>query len=270
MNPAVRVEMRGATALVTLNRPDARNAIDNELRAEFAAVVARMRDDDAVRSVVITGAGKAFCGGGDLRALVEADLDAGASRERIRRMHLWFEDWVNLEKPVIAAVNGAAFGSGFSMAMASDFILCSPYAKFCAVFARIGVAPDLGALAMLPRLVGLQKAKELCFSAREVSPSEAVALGLVYAVRPAETLVDDALALAQSLNSGSPEAFASTKAILNQSQHLDRHILAELEAGAQAIAFTSRYFKESARRFLGKEPPQFTWDVPFPPGDLPR
>jgi 2-(1,2-epoxy-1,2-dihydrophenyl)acetyl-CoA isomerase len=259
----VLVERHGETALITLNRPNQRNAIDLGLRAALSQTIYEVRDDASIRSVVITGAGRAFCGGGDLRSLREANLSAGSARERMRRMHFWFDDWVNLEKPVIAAVNGAAFGSGLSLALAADFILCSPAARFSAVFARIGVAPDLGAMMMLPRLVGLQRAKEIMFSAREIGPEEAFDLGLVYAIRPAESLVEDALRLAACLNSGSAEAFAVTKSVLNQSLHLDHRVLSELEASAQAVTFTSDYFKEASERFLSKQSLRFGWKLDF-------
>src|SRR5205823_5074174 len=105
---------------------------------------------------------------------------ASANRQRTRDLHPWFRELVNLEKPVIAAVDGAAFGSGFNLALACDFILATPAARFCSAFARIGLVPDLGGLYLLPRIVGLQRAKQLVFAARELSAHEALQLGIVF------------------------------------------------------------------------------------------
>ena len=187
-SPPVLVEMHGHTAVVTLNRPDSRNSLDLDMRAALLAAVQQVRDDAQVRSVVLTGSGKAFCAGGDIRLMQSAAPDPWTTRDRVRRMQLWFRELCNLEKPVVAAVNGAAFGAGLNLALAADFVLCADNARLCASFSRLGVVPDLGGLYLLPRMVGLQRAKELVYTAREFSAQEAHAMGLAYAVRPAATL----------------------------------------------------------------------------------
>ncbi|TXI80179.1 MAG: enoyl-CoA hydratase/isomerase family protein, partial [Cupriavidus sp.] len=144
MNDYVLRERRGATLLITLNRPERRNAFDLEVRQSLAEAVLQARDDDTVKAVVITGAQGVFCAGGDLKSLSEAKRPVYKDRDRIRRLHTWFHELVNLEKPVIAAVDGPAFGAGFNLALACDFILGTPGARFCAVFGRIGLVPDLG------------------------------------------------------------------------------------------------------------------------------
>lgn len=257
--PSVLVEMRDGTALVTLNRPARRNALDLAMRDGLAAAVDRVRDDDAIKAIVITGASGTFCAGGDLKALRERDRNPSAGRDRIRRLHRWFHELVNLEKPVVAAVDGAAYGAGFNLALAADFILCSPQARFCQVFGRVGLVPDLGGFFLLPRIVGLQRAKELVFSAREIGPEEALSLGIVYAIRPAETLTNEALALAERFHQAPTGAIGMAKNILNQSFHLDQRALAELEAYAQAVALSSDYAEAAMARFLAKAPPLFDW-----------
>jgi len=259
----VEVSRKGATALVTLNRPSKRNAMDIPMREAMSDVVRQLRSDAEVKAVVIQGAGGHFCAGGDLSALSAAQLNPWQSRERIKELHRWFRELVNLEKPVIAAVDGVCYGAGFNLALAADFILCSERATFCAVFQRIGVLPDLGGLFLLPRIVGLQKAKELIFSARIVDAREAVSLNIAFDMRPAETLLDDALALAAQFHDASVEALGMAKSILNQSFHLDQRAMAELEASHQAIAFDSDYHAEAVERFHARQPPRFSWKLPW-------
>ncbi len=203
------------------------------------------------------GAGEAFCAGGDLKALTETRRSAAQNRDRIRRLHTWFRELVNLEKPVIAAVNGSAFGAGFNLALAADFVLCASDALFCAVFGRIGLVPDLGGTFLLPRIVGLQRAKEIVFSARTIGAEEAVALGIAYSVHRREDVLASALTLAERYWSASPLAIGLAKNALNQSFHLDQQALIEFEAFAQAVAIDSAYHAEATRRFLAKEPLQF-------------
>lgn len=257
MTPLMK-ERRGGVLIVTLNRPDHRNALDPSLRAALADTVDEIRNDDSVKAVVMTGAGKAFCAGGDLKAMSEK-MSATKYREKIRRIHLWFRELVNLEKPVIAAVNGPAFGAGLNLALAADFVIASNNARFCAAFGRMGLVPDLGGFYLLPRIVGLQRAKEIVFSARILTAQEAMNVGMAYEVCEAESLLERAVALAERFTTASTEAIGIAKSVLNQSFHLDQHALTEMEAYAQAIVRTSEYHEEAVRRFIAKEPPAFVW-----------
>ncbi len=259
MNDYVLRERRGATLLITLNRPERRNAFDLEVRQSLAQAVLQACDDQEVKAVVITGAGDAFCAGGDLKSLSQAPRTVYQDRDRIRRLHTWFHELVNLEKPVIAAVNGPAYGAGFNLALACDFILGTPAARFCAVFGRIGLVPDLGGFFLLPRIVGLQRAKELVFSAREVDAEEALAMGMLYRILPPHSLLEQALALAERFHHASTEALGMSKNILNRSFNLDQNTLAELESHAQALAIHSDYHAQAVARFLDKQPPAFQW-----------
>lgn len=254
-------EKRGGTLLVTLNRPERKNAFDLEMRKQIGEAVFAARDDDDVKAVVLVGSGGSFSAGGDLSALAADERSIFADRDRIRRLHPWFRELVNLEKPVIAAVEGPAFGAGFNLALAADFILGAPNARFCAVFGRIGLVPDLGGFFLLPRIVGLQRAKELVFSAREMHAQEALELGILYAIHPAERLLDEALALAARFHDASTEAIGIAKNVLNRSFHLDYDTLAELEACAQALVRHTAYHKDAVNRFLGKRPLAFRWDA---------
>ncbi len=256
----IRYEVTDGVALVMLNRPEARNALDLAMRAELGEVVARVRDDDAVRAVVIAGAGGSFCSGGDLKSLSEEKRPTERNRDRVRRLHFWFDHLVNLEKPVVAAVDGPAFGAGFALALACDFVLATPRARFCAVFGRIGLVPDLGALYLLPRIVGLQRAKDIVFTARVIEAKEAQELGIVYSLHSSDELLAAALAFAGRFRHASTTAIGMAKLALNQSFHLDQKAMAEMESYAQAVAIDTAYHQEAVARFVAKQPLAFDWE----------
>lgn len=257
MNDFVLRERHGATFVIRLNRPERRNAFDLEVRQGLAEAVYEARDDDSIRAVVITGAEGIFCAGGDLKSLSEGKRPIFRDRERIRRLHIWFRELVNLEKPVIAAVDGPAFGAGFNLALACDFILGTPRTRFCAVFGRIGLVPDLGGFFLLPRIVGLQRAKDIVFSAREVGAEEAQRLGILYDIVPPEQLMVQALAMAERYHHASTDALGMAKNVLNRAFNLDQDTLAELEANAQAVAIHSDYHDQAVANFLNKRPLAF-------------
>ena len=256
----LRFERDGDIATLTLNRPEARNALDLAMRAEFAQLIAAVQADDTLRALILTGAGGCFCAGGDLRAMSEARRPPHASRARVKAVHRWFRDLVNLEIPVIAAVDGPAYGAGFSLALTADVVLATPRARFCAVFGRIGLVPDLGMFYLLPRLVGLGRARELILSARSVKAAEAQALGIVQAIHEPEALLPAARRLARRFAHGAPAALGLSKNILNQALHLDQHALEDLECHAQAVCMDTDYYRDAVRRTLAKEPLAFDWE----------
>lgn len=258
---AILIERVGATAVLTMNRPQARNALDLAMREAFAGAVAEVRDDPAVRAIVLTGAGGHFCAGGDVKAIAEGaqgGRDIYEGRERIRRIHRWFDELVDLEKPVIAAVDGVAFGAGLSIALAADFVIASPRAKFCAVFARLGYVPDMGAMYLLPRAIGLARAKDLVFSARVVEAQEALQLGLVQQVCTGE-LLQSALDFAQRFAHAPTEAIGLAKGVMNHAFESERRSVYAQEAMAQAMARESAFHHEAVRRFVAKEAPLYQW-----------
>ena len=231
------------------------------MRPALAAAVTQMRDDPQVYAVILTGAGGAFCSGGDISGMLDSTRTGLVFRNNMRELHQWLPELVNMEKPVIAAVDGPAFGAGLSLALAADFVLATRRAKFCAVFGRIGLIPDLGAMHLLPRIVGQQKAKELVFTARTVEAEEAKQLGMVF------DIVDDGAALtlaarqlASRFGEASTAAIGMAKTIMNQSFESDARTLAEMEAYAQSMCRGSPYHQEAIRRFKAKEPLRFDWD----------
>jgi len=253
-------DVRDGIGVITLNRPDARNAIDMTMRQELDVLARAVRNSEDVFAVVLTGAGTAFCGGGDIRAQGGMKRTPNATRKRIQDLQVWLPILANLEKPVIAAVDGPAFGAGLSLALLADFVLATPQARFCSVFGRIGLVPDLGAFYFLPRIVGLQMAKDIVFTARSVSAEEAKTLGIVREIVPREKLMSAALKLAGRFRHASPFSIGLSKSILNQSFNLDSHAMGELESYAQGMAMLSEYYTEAVERFRQKQPILFDWD----------
>ncbi|MCW5238015.1 enoyl-CoA hydratase/isomerase family protein [Verminephrobacter eiseniae] len=267
MNETLQIDRVGATAVLTMHRPDARNALDLAMRQAFGAAIAGIRDDAGIRAVVLTGAGGHFCAGGDVKAMVqgqEGKRDIFEGRERMRRLHRWFDELVDLEKPVIAAVDGAAFGAGLSLALAADFVLATPRAQFCCAFARLGFVPDMGAMYLLPRAIGLARAKDLVFSARVVHAPEALAIGLAQQIVPGDVRAA-ALAFAQRFHHAPTEALGIAKGVLNHAFESERRDVYAQEAMAQAMARESAFHQDAARRFLAKEPPAYQWPESPPP-----
>jgi 2-(1,2-epoxy-1,2-dihydrophenyl)acetyl-CoA isomerase len=252
-----RFELHGSTAVLTLDDASTRNAIGPAMRVEVAQVVERVRTDAAIRALVITGAGGHFCSGGDLRNIASAGLDNAGWRDRLHLLHSWLRDLLSLDKPVICAVDGAAFGAGFGLALAGDFILATPRTRLCVSFLKVGLVPDCGIFYTLPRIVGPQRARELMLSAREVHADEALRLGLVMELHSPEALLPRALALAASFEGASPMAVSLIKRTTASTG--DLALALSLEADAQALAMGSPEHKRAIHDFLEKRPPQFQW-----------
>jgi 2-(1,2-epoxy-1,2-dihydrophenyl)acetyl-CoA isomerase len=184
-------------------------------------------------------------------------MDAAGWRDRLLKVHHWLRDLILLDKPVIAAVDGAAFGAGFSLALAADFILATPRARFCMSFLRIGLLPDCGAFYTLPRKVGPQRARELMLSAREVGGEEALRIGIAMELHEPGQLLPRAQALARSFTDASPTAVSTIKRALADAGELAQ--LLDTEAAGQALAFGTPDHKSAVQRFLDKQPPAFRW-----------
>lgn len=256
-------EVSGGVATLTLNRPAQKNAIDLALRDELAQCVQTVARDRDVRAVVLAGTGGAFCAGGDLRAILGAQLDAERGRERMRDTHAWLLTLLTLDRPVVAAVDGPAFGAGFGLALAADFVVASPRARFCLSFLRVGLVPDYGIFHTLPRVVGVQRAKELMLSARELLADEAKALGIVAEIVPADQVLARAQAIAASFANAPPTAVSLIKRAMAAAPGADLATMLDFEAGAQGLCFASAAHREAAQRFIDRQPPLFQW----PEGD---
>ncbi len=263
MNMAVRVpdfisvSQTNGIATITLNRPDVRNAINDQMRAELIAAFEQAGADKDVRGVILTGAGKGFCSGGDVGGM-RARLDAPAGEvafngwKRQQSTHRGVAAIHGLAKPVIAAVNGAAFGLGLDMALACDFIVAAEGAKMSMSFIKRGLVSDGGGMYFLPRRVGLARAKELILTGRVVETEEALRIGMVDRVVPGEALAQTAQSWAEELCAGAPAAVALTKSILDKTfESTDDQIFA-LGREAQAICYTTAEHRRSVEDFLNK------------------
>ncbi len=248
-------------ATLTMDRPEAKNALSNDMKDAFAAAVPALAHDPQVRAVVLSGAGGVFCAGGDLRGMmaVRDQMDVEGWRTRMREVQPWMRALVELDKPLIAAVDGVAYGAGFSLALMADFVLATPRARFCMSFMKVGLVPDFAAMYTLPRVVGVQRARELMLSAREVGADEALRLGLVMEVVPAEALIDRATALARSFVGASPMATSLIKRELGMALATDLQTTLAAEADHQALCFQSGYHAQAVSAFLNKQPAAFQW-----------
>ncbi|WP_338497935.1 enoyl-CoA hydratase/isomerase family protein [Delftia tsuruhatensis] len=253
----IQLNVADAVATLTLNRPDKRNAMSDDMRTEFIDALERVAADKAIKALVLTGAGKGFCAGGDIAGM-QRRMNAPAGEvgfngwQRQQRVHHVQALLHTMPKPVIAAVNGAASGLGADTALACDFVIASEWASFAWSYVLRGIIPDGGGMYFLPRRVGLAKAKELIFTGRQVKLPEALALGIVDRQASAETLVADAQAWARELSSASSTALALTKTILNQSFELSSHDVFAQGSQAQGICYTSSEHRASVEAFLAK------------------
>jgi enoyl-CoA hydratase/carnithine racemase len=253
----IELQLQDGIATLTLNRPEKRNAMSDDMRTEFIDALERVAADKAIRALVLTGAGKGFCAGGDIAGM-ERRMSAPAGEiafngwHRQQRVHHTQALLHTMPKPVIAAVNGAASGLGADTALACDFIIASEWANFSWSYIHRGIIPDGGGMYFLPRRVGLAKAKELIFTGRKVDIDEALSLGIADRKTTASSLVADAQAWAAELSRGSGTALALAKTIVNQTFELSAPQVFAQGSQAQGICYTSTEHRESVMAFLAK------------------
>lgn len=248
-------------AWITLNRPEAMNAVTWEQRERVIALLAEASADPAVRAVVVTATGKGFCAGADLRGSPGAPAGERVAGDVARMIRLGAQRLItavlDCEKPVVAAVNGTAAGIGAHLALACDLVIAAEAARFIEVFVRRGLVPDGGGAYLLPRLVGPQKAKELMFFGDAVPAVEAERLGLVNRVVPAAELEATAREWAERLAQGPTRALAMTKQLVNASLDGDRAAALAAEATAQEINMTTADANEGVASFVERRTPKY-------------
>jgi len=253
----LRVEVDGPVATLTLDRPEALNALTIPMKVALREALDRIAADRTVRAVILTGAGRAFCAGQDLAERERPD--APPLDEEVReRYNPIIRTLRSMGQPVIAAVNGVAAGAGASLAFACDLRIAAADARFVLAFGRIGLIPDSGATWLLPRLVGSAWAAEMAFVGDPVSADEALRIGLVSRVVPAEELLAEARALADRVAAGAPLATSLTKGALERGATIDLDEALEGEARLQGIAGTTADHAEGLAAFREKRAPQFT------------
>ncbi|MBI4590037.1 MAG: enoyl-CoA hydratase [Candidatus Rokubacteria bacterium] len=254
----ILVEKSEHISTLTLNRPEARNAVDLVMREEIVAALDEVEADELARVLIVTGAGEHFCAGGDVKSMQAKSHTAAEGRARVESLNRMVLRLTHFPKPTLAMVDGFAVGAGFNLALACDLIVASDRARFGQVFSKIGLVPDGGGTFFLPRLVGLPKAKELVFTAEIIDAEEAWRLGVVNRVVPGADLRQATLALAQRIAQGPPKVLALAKHLLNRSAEADLSEALDLEAFAQALALSSEDHREGLQAFFEKRPPRFT------------
>lgn len=266
MSDFIRYEQDGRVVTLTLNRPDERNAIGSHADCQaLIAAVERAAADPAVAVLILTGAGSAFCAGGNLKAMRERGADGIgpqatplATRNNYQRgiqripQALW-----NSELPMIAAINGPAIGAGLDLACMCDMRIAAQGAKLASSFIKVGIVPGDGGAWLLPRAVGWSKAAEMMFSGETLSADEALACGLVSRVVPADQLMTQARALAERIAVNPPQTLRLIKRLLREAQHARLDDVLQLSASFQALAHETADHHEALDAFIAKRPPVF-------------
>lgn len=249
----------GPVATLLLNRPEKLNPLDEEMCRGLAAALSMVAREPGLRVAVITGAGRGFCAGGDIRKMFElkSKNQAAALRAFLEAGHELVRQIRRLPKPVLAAVNGPAAGGGMNLALACDLRLASDQATFSQAFVKIGLHPDLGGTFFLPRLVGTGRAMEMFFLGEALSAAEAYRLGLVNFLVPHEELAQEAHKIAGRLAEAAPLPLTLLKRSLLQRQEAELDRTLEYEVGAQVQCFDSEDFAEGLRAYLEKRKPNF-------------
>ena len=253
----IEIELADSVAIISLNRPDKRNAINDAMRADLIQALDWADRSAEIRAIVLTGRGKGFCAGGDIAAMRER-LSAPAGRvgingwQRQRRTHHLLTILHDIPKPTIAAVNGAAAGLGCDLALCCDFVISARDATFVMSYVHRGLIPDGGGMYFLPRRVGLARAKELIFSGRMLSAEEALSINMIDRVAHTDALIADAISFASTMTGGSADALALAKSIMNQSFESTAEEIFALGSQAQAICYTTDAHSDAINAFIDR------------------
>ncbi len=248
--------IENGVAIIQLNRPDKFNSFNRQMALELIATLVAANDNQSIRSVLLTGSGKAFCAGQDLGEAID---DNGPGIKKIVEEH--YNQIIlnirNLQKPIVCAVNGVAAGAGANIALACDITVAAKSANFIQAFSKIGLVPDSGGTYYLPRLIGMQKATALMMLGDKVSAEAALQLNMIYKVVEDENLIMEASQLAVTLAAMPTKALAYTKTLLNATYHHSLEEQLEMEGNYQVKAAETRDYKEGVSAFLEKRPAKF-------------
>jgi len=252
-------EVKDHVARITLNRPEAANALDMEMARDLMRVSIQASEDPSVRAVILTATGKMFSGGGDLKSFAaQGDALAGHLKEVALYLHAAISRFVRMDAPVIAAVNGSAGGAGMSLCLFADLVLAAESAKFTLAYTRAGLSPDGGSTYFLPRIVGLRRALELALTNRVLTAKEALDWGIATKVVPDSDLQAEAQALASQLASGATRALGAAKRLLHHSFAESLETQMELEAQGIAAQARTHDAREGIAAFIAKRKASFT------------
>ena len=259
-SPHLRIDRPSeGVVLLTLDNPDQRNAMSEEMTSSWVAAIDEIAADRSVRAVVVTGAGSAFCSGGDT-SWIASEPDATVDRLRTR-MVAFYRAWLSirrLEVPTIAAINGAAIGAGLCMALACDLRYAASSAKLGAPFVKLGMHPGMAATYLLPNVVGDAHARDLLLTGRIADAEESLRLGMVSRVMPDETFLDDVLEVAEGIAASAPIPSRYTTLALRNGGHEDFESALQWEALAQPITLATADLQEGIKAAQERRPPRFT------------
>ncbi|MED4779928.1 enoyl-CoA hydratase/isomerase family protein [Brevibacillus choshinensis] len=251
----IKVKVVNQIGMIQMNRPDIRNPLTPDLKKELLTALRDLDQNEEAKVIILIGAERAFCAGGDLSSL--RDLDAHTGRKRMQKSHELVRTFLQMEKPIIAAVNGAAAGAGFSLALLCDLIISAKSAFFVQSFVKIGAVPDLGVVHFLTNVIGPHRAKELMLLGDRVTAEQAYRLGFVNQVVDDDDLLDQTFAVATKLVKSPSISIGLTKAMVNKNRNDDLEKLLAMESFAQGICFQTSDFREGIQAFFEKRAPVF-------------
>lgn len=254
---SIQLKIMNQVAYLVLNRPEVFNSFNREMALSMQTALDQCATDASIRAIVITGNGKAFCAGQDLKEVVSPELNPGFRKILEEHYNPIVQRIRTIEKPIIAAVNGVAAGAGANIALACDIVLASEKASFIQAFSKIGLIPDSGGTFFLPRLIGFQRASALAMTGDKVTAEEALKMGMVYKVVSEESFETSVHLLAEQLAQMPTKALGLTKRLLNQSLTNDLNTQLALESDLQIEASESHDYSEGVTAFVEKRKPQF-------------
>jgi len=253
----LKVDLKDGIATLTLNRPEALNAINKLMHKELSQIYQDLNEDKRIKAIVVTGAGRAFSSGGDLKWFLHILEEPGALRDLMTEARKIIDDMLNVQAPLIAAVNGPAAGLGVTLALFSDIVIASDKAKFGDPHVRVGVVAGDGGAVIWPALVGVHRAKELLMTGDVVDAKEAERIGLINRVVSEEALLPNALELARRLANGPSLAISFTKMAVNKRLKQDVNLILDNSLAWEEQTFYTQDHKEAVTAFVEKRKPKF-------------
>jgi 2-(1,2-epoxy-1,2-dihydrophenyl)acetyl-CoA isomerase len=256
-NKSIELKIENSVAWIYLNRPEVFNSFNREMALLFQSTLDNCANDEKVRAIVITGNGKAFCAGQDLKEVTDTELNPGFLKILDQHYNPIIQKIRTIEKPIVAAVNGVAAGAGANIALACDVVVASESSSFIQAFSKIGLIPDSAGTFFLPRLIGFQKASALMMLGDKVTAQDALQMGMIFKIYPTGLFEEEVMSLASTLAQMPTKAIGLTKRLLNQSMTNNLEQQMALESDLQIEASSSNDYKEGVTAFVEKRIPEF-------------
>jgi 2-(1,2-epoxy-1,2-dihydrophenyl)acetyl-CoA isomerase len=254
---SIELKIENSVAWIYLNRPEVFNSFNREMALLFQSTLDNCANDEKVRAIVITGNGKAFCAGQDLKEVTDTELNPGFRKILDEHYNPIIQKIRTIEKPIVAAVNGVAAGAGANIALACDIVVSSEHGSFIQAFSKIGLIPDSAGTFFLPRIIGFQKASALMMLGDKVTAQDALQMGMIFKIYPTGLFEEEVMSLASTLAQMPTKAIGLTKRLLNQSMTNNLEQQMALESDLQIEASSSNDYKEGVTAFVEKRIPEF-------------